>query len=531
LLALSIPQLCNAVIGWDRGGSLEILQDCRERFDDLVKLTKRQSGGCCTVVVKPEDLKGEITLQSIVDRFAQQPDLPNRNHITICLMPGIYELPRSLELGPKHSNLTLEGCGDGAELQAKSNAETHFLHGLIVLNRADSVTLRNLKFLLPIVPFNMASSEVTPFLGLDRKSLNVASTEGTPQVSMGIRPLHCALLTVQTCLFQFQVKKDIFIFAVGIFAGSKCWGLQLINNRFLETTGLLANKDFYPQKGLFLIGYLLSPSLTTAKGQNQFTQEQNTSSQVQNPSYYLVPSLLQDTVIRDNHLIGLTAAMLILADIGMVRLESNTVFQCLCGFWLTPIEQIKFLQPNNQMVLFGLLFPLPKSFALKEPLQKLDGGIENISSINKLSLSLHASANDIDIQVTQKDQVPLWSFGLVVAKKIPELQREGDRPPTSTVLLTANKFRNHIPTSEDKKMSQSTVYISNIERCTVTGNLILNEFLDKNTWPFSLVIKGDLKMMWIISVTGNIFQGQRDLPARPYSGPSWNSWDFLNTVI
>jgi hypothetical protein len=57
------------------------------------------------------------------------------------------------------------------------------------------------------------------------------------------------------------------------------------------------------------------------------------------------------------------------------------------------------------MVLFGLLFPLPKSFALQEPLQKLNDGIENISSINKLSLSLHASANDIYIQVTEKSQI------------------------------------------------------------------------------------------------------------------------------
>jgi len=519
-----------AVIGRDRGGSLEILQDCRERFDDLVKLTKRQSGGCCTVVVKPEDLKGEITLQSIVDRFAQQPGLPKRNHITICLMPGIYELPRSLELGSKHSNLTLEGCGDGAELQqAESSYDQDFIHGLIVLNRADSVTLRNLKFQLPIVRFDKESSEVTPFLGLDRKSLNVASTEGTPQVSIGIRPLHCALLTVQNCLFQFPVNVDIFLFAVGIFAGSKCWGLQLINNRFLEEEGLVAREKVKQEKWLFLIGYLLSPSLTRTDRQNQFTQEQNTSSQVQNP-FYLVPSLLQDTVIRDNHFIGLTTAMLILADIGMVRLESNTVFQCLCGFWLTPIEYWKSLETKNQMVLFGLLFPLPKSFALQEPLQKLDGGIENISSINKLSLSLHASANDIYIQVTEKSQLPLWGFGLAVAEKIPQPQSERDRPPTTTVLLTANKFRNHIyyPSRENLR-SQSTVCISNIERCTVTGNLILNEEPERK---ISLVInREDGNIPPVISVTGNIFQGSLELPARPYPGSPLNSWDFLNTVI
>jgi hypothetical protein len=518
-----------AVIRWQSDRSLKILQDCRERFDDLVKLTKRQSGGCCTVVVKPEDLNSKITLQSIVDKFAQ-PGFPNRNHITICLMPGIYELPRSLELGPDHSNLTLEGCGDGAELQAKLGYdEKDFLHGLIVLNHADSVTLRNLKFQLPILHLNNASSEVTPFLGLDKKSLNVASSEGTRQVSIGIRPLHCALLTVQNCLFQFQVNGNSLLFAVGIFAGSKCWGLQLINNRFLEENGLVAEEvKLNGEKRLFLIGYLLSPSLTTAKTQIQFTQEPNTSSQVQNPYEVLAPSFLQDAVIRDNRFIGLTTAMLILADIGMVRLESNTVFQCLCGFWLTPSKHWEFLETGNRMVLFGLLFPLPEFFTLKEPPPKLND--------DKLSLSLHASANDIDIidQVNEDYQKDLRSFGLVVAENIPQPQREGGRPTSSTVLLTANKFRNHILTyPDDDQMSQSTVYISNIERCTVTGNLILNEKGGRGKCLVinKLTTNGEDADIPVISVTGNIFQGRRDLPAHPYSGLSIDTWDFLNTVI
>jgi len=486
-----------AVIGWERDGSLKFLHDCRERFDDLVKLTKRQSGGCCTVVVKPEDLKGGITtLQSIVDKFAK-PGPPKRNHITICLMPGIYVLPSSLELGPEHSNLTLEGCGDGVELQANPNEDQGFIHGLIVLNRADSVTLRNLKFQLPIVRFDQNS-----------------------KVSIGIRPLHCALLTVQNCLFQFQVNGNSLLFAVGIFAGSECWGLQLINNRFFGGKDLVANEELYLLKEVFLIGYLLSPSLTSADKPNEFN---------------LIPSLLQDTVIRDNHFIRLTTAMLIFADIGMVRLESNTVFQCFCGFWLTPIEYWESLETDNGMVLFGLSFPLPQFFTLEGLTQNFNGRIENISSIDKLSLSLHASANDIDIidQVTKEPELPLRSFGLVVAENIPP-KKEGERPTNSTVLLTANKFRNNIWTYEEKIMSQSTVYISKIGRCTVTGNLILNEFLNKGEKQtgFSLVIKGYQEMMPIISVTGNIFQGKRHLPPRSlYSEPPLNSWDFLNTVI
>lgn len=57
------------VIGWNQQvGTL--LADCRNPFDNLVNLTKRQQG-CCTISVRPEDLTTVNTLQSIVDRAAR----------------------------------------------------------------------------------------------------------------------------------------------------------------------------------------------------------------------------------------------------------------------------------------------------------------------------------------------------------------------------------------------------------------------------------------------------------------------------
>jgi hypothetical protein len=72
----------------------------------LVKLQRQLGGGCCTVVVKPEDLN-QNTLQSIIDRYQ------NRERVTICLMPGKYLLSEPILLNSKHSNLTIEGCHDG----------------------------------------------------------------------------------------------------------------------------------------------------------------------------------------------------------------------------------------------------------------------------------------------------------------------------------------------------------------------------------------------------------------------------------
>jgi hypothetical protein len=488
-----------AVISWE-DKILKVLEDCRQHF---VEITKRQTGGCCNVIIRPEDLRGKITLQKILDRFADR-NRPNREHITICLMPGIYRLPTSLQLDSRHSNFTLEGCGDGAELQAKPGSEKNFLHGLIVLNRANYVTLRNLRFQLPIVPFAKANGQLTPFNGspFDENFPKIL------QVSIGIRPLHCALLTVQNCLFRFEVQKTVNLFAAGIFAGSECWELQLIGNRFLRDEEYLLAQEKTPEnerRFLFLVGYLLSPSLILIKEELK-----------------IVPSLLQDAVIRDNRFTGLTAAMLILADTGMVRLEANTVSQCISGFYLTPIELGEVLGVNIETAFLGLLYPLPDSFDVGNIAKKYENNIQNIPGIDRLSLSLHASANDIDTQILYLEGKELSGPGLVVAgnKRLnsdkPQERGKSDRLTTSSVLLTANKICNRMPQA-NREFSKTTVLISNVERCTITGNLILNEY------PDGICLKIEQDNTLAIAITGNVFKG---IPE-----PSLNTWESLNTVI
>jgi hypothetical protein len=499
-----------AVIDWKKE-ILSVLQDCRQHFDDLVELTKRQAGGCCTVVVKPEDLKNGVTLQSIVDRFGDR-DRPNRDHITICLMPGIYPLPRSLELGPQHSNFTLEGCGDGAELQAEPGSEVNFLHGLIVLNRADYVTLRNLRFQLPIVPFAKAGGELTPFnISNDRLSKRF---QQELRVSIGIRPLHCALLTIENCLFRFAIEEAIKLFAVGIFAGSECWGLKLIENRFLSNKEYLITNQ--KDELHALAGYLLSPSLISTKEENQFK---------------IVLSLLQDAVIRNNRFTGLSDVMLAIADIGMLQIEGNVVLDCIFGFWLAPIE-LKGLVITQPAYVLGTLFPLPASFDVSELTQNWTPSANegNIPGIDRLSPSLHILSNDIDTRVTNGSNI-LSQPGLVIAGIQPRqsnLAVGSRRSRYSSVLLTANKIRSRPEPANN--IIRGSVFISNVELCTVTGNLILNDSISKDPPSHSLIIDPQFNPGISVAITGNIFQGVPILP--PRSGiPPMNDWAFLNTVI
>jgi hypothetical protein len=58
------------VIAWsDAVGTL--VSDCRNPFDSLVALSKRQQG-CCTYTVRPQDLTATMTLQKIIDRAANE---------------------------------------------------------------------------------------------------------------------------------------------------------------------------------------------------------------------------------------------------------------------------------------------------------------------------------------------------------------------------------------------------------------------------------------------------------------------------
>ncbi|MEH2236642.1 DUF6519 domain-containing protein [Nostoc sp.] len=532
-----------------RNSDFANVEDCRQHFDDLVKLTKRQAGGCCTVIVKPEDLREGITLQSIVDRFS------NRDRVTICLMPGIYRLPRSLQLGAQHSNLTLEGCHDGAELQAEPGRESEFLHGLVVLNRANSVTLRNLRFQLPIIPFVKAGGELTPFPGFRGFG---KSFQDNLRVSIGIRPLHSALLTVENCLFRFVVEKTISLFAVGIFASSECWGLKLIKNQFLrDEEYLLVEQKTEQNEQRFLVGYLLAPALIPTKGANNSTQEVN--------EFSIVPSLLQDAIIYDNRFTGLTTATLILADTGSVRIENNTVIQCISGFWLTPIELGEILGTNRQTGILSFVFPLPPFFDVSELAHKFADSIDNIPGIDRLSLSLHVMSNDIDAGIVEQS-VALSGPGLVIGgnKRLNRTNR--DRSTTSSVILTANKIRRgkslifafEFPKEENRRevekaeeigfarldqplnridlySSNYTVLIDSVERCTVTGNLIFNESTEREKKSLVIPFDQQTKAIAAIAITGNVFQGEPDLPDRSNIGtnvPSpMNTWNFLNTVI
>lgn len=601
-----------AVVEWDGKGDLTEYQDCRNLFDNLVDLTKRNLGGCCNVTVGPEDIAGNKTLQSVIDKYSK------KEQVTVCLMPGTYALAEPLRLGSQHSNLTLEGCHHGVTIQAAAGSEKQFLDGLIVLTGANNVTIQGLHFELPLVPFysrylasspriaGLHPSEVRNLVGAQLQNL---------QVSIGIRPLDCAALTIKDCYFHFPQAGEQNVFGAGIFAGSECHGLTVQDNRFVRPGDVLPTRE---SPFGFLFGYLLVPTTTFNPGSTAAT----TTTAIAARGGTAVLSLLQDATFRDNLFMGLSAAALIFADIGAARFERNAVRNCYAGFWLLSLfslprvalagnisvssarfdsaqQLLKWVYEivNDPLILIGATlarsYPLPKEFDLSKTTQAVPVKVAAKAEVDYtpiqtfLNKAFQASATETAGETTGEKQVKLnlariplvnslfaSQTGLGRFSAIQGLLATTERaalaariqPPTlhpalhmsdndintilsnniqsstallvwdseqdiaSTMTMSANKVRN--------RSFMPTALMLSVERCAITGNLILNE---ERQELLAVLADGQNYLSLIfpfgvgVAITGNVFQGTPLLP-NPRAefaslGSPMNTWEFLNTKI
>ncbi len=349
------------VISW-LDDELQLIDDCRVPYPD------RDEECCCTVSVHPGDTSVR-SLQDIVDAAVARRAPHDRAHsVTVCLCPGRYELPSPLVLDQRHNHLHLEGCGDGVVLAARAGAEKEFVQGLIELVHADNVRISGIEFQMPQVP--AAPGKVRPQeRELRSFQAPMAAVYNDLFVSIAIRPVHCAVLQIDHCLFRFTVGPGTttpeseqtagrVVFGVGIFAASECWGMRVEHNRFLhdaphqaptlhvpdpehhqfpersqlETVGAFAGADLIGTH--LLVGLLLAPSLVY--------RAQRTELSHRLPSGALVRSLLTRARIRENEFSGLTAAALLFAELGDVRIEENTVRESYAGIGIFSLRSLAF---------------------------------------------------------------------------------------------------------------------------------------------------------------------------------------------
>jgi hypothetical protein len=300
---------------------------CTNPFNNLVALTKRKLGGCCTINVSPSDLASGKTLQTIVDQYS------GLAGVNVCFAPGTYNLDGPLVLNSNHSHFHFEACAGGVTLSAAANASgdaaSTFLQGLVVLNSATDVSFEGIVFQLPLVPVGSST-------------LTAAGAANTSIVfSIGIRPVNSTGVRIENCQFDFR-HASVSLVAVGILAGGDCVGLRLEGNRFelpaARARGGLV--EFLPNAAsatTVTMGFALFPTIVSGNARTDALLASGASAQV-------VPSELRQAVIRENIFTGLTLCTLVYADVGLVEVEANTARNCTWGFWFLTLPALAYAE-------------------------------------------------------------------------------------------------------------------------------------------------------------------------------------------
>jgi hypothetical protein len=244
-----------AAIEWD-SGILKLDGDCRVEFCNLVEAcTEGGGGGCCTVTVKPTDA---ANLQMLVDAAARG---LKSGTVIVCLAPGQYNLTQPLVLDSQHSGLSIEACGEGATIQVASGSEQNFLHGMIVLNAVNGITLRGLNFMPPLVPFGSAGGLLA---GLSADLLKSAGIDLNDWlVSIGVRMLMSRDTTIEDCSFLLSTaieSEKANVFAAAIFGSGQNYGTTTIQRNFFSWEGDLVANSAEPVR--MLTGFMMAPAVT-----------------------------------------------------------------------------------------------------------------------------------------------------------------------------------------------------------------------------------------------------------------------------
>lgn len=651
-----------AVLLWQqtierRRRSLQVV-DCRQPFDNLVELSKRRGTGCCTVLVRPEEVREGQTLQMILDRYK------NQGAVTICLMPGVYRLQQPLRLDASHSGLTLQGCQAGVILQAAQGNEKAFLDGLVVLVSADRVTLKRLQFHIPIVPFVASGGRLAGFTDQQMQQLR-ENLGGDTGVCIGARPVQCGQLAIEDCQFRFlpsvtlqnlpiilRELELINIFGVGIFAASDCLGLTVHRNQFLVGQ----NGDLSPntRQQINLLGYVLVPTIVSAPPPPQDTILGAATAPASTARVVL--SRLDDASFQDNELSGLILATLIDAETGSVQITGNRVWECYVGFWmlslrslassaeaLTELQRefanawtqiIQLLQrllgtsdTGNQFallilwiilftllnpvvlasILVAILYPLPTQFdqtnsiavttertiAFNRTAESVRSIRDRVSTVftaeslhapginitnlqNAVPLAVNTVSNPASLEILQVVGDRIFSIFAALDLTHPPLrlsldfshnrvdaQVTGGSPSGNALMIwdfdqqtnsSVTMSDNHLSNRALQPLLIPTALILLVDRVTVTGNLITNEWelqpipqlqsTQQNTlWPVSLILlpggplpptpdevkQGATPYNPLVAITGNVFKGVPLLPPRAVA-PPLDNWFVLNTA-
>jgi hypothetical protein len=162
----------------------------------------------------------------------------------------------------------------------------------------------------------------------DAEAVRAVNDEaGETLVSIGVRPVNCAALTVADCAFRYTLgdeeRRPMNVFGAGVLGAGALRGLRLTGNEFLAEPF-----DIVPEEGgavRVLAGLQLSHVSLSREARKR---------EVRSLGAARLPALLDDAVVSGNRFVGVSAPVLVLADFGQVTVQDNQAEDCYGGLWL-----------------------------------------------------------------------------------------------------------------------------------------------------------------------------------------------------
>ena len=312
-----------------RPGGITVVADCRVHFNPLPGLG--DEGGCCGITLNPAEVTARGGLQAVVDAQAKIGQ-------SLSLRPGRYVLEAPLALTKAHAGFVLSGCSPGglARLSVDPAAVANFPTGIITITGSSNITIQGLSFAMPVFP---AANLVGP-IG--------ATGAFTADLTIGIGIENSASIAIEDCTFVFSspqssAKQVLLYIGAGIYAAENCSGLRVLRNRFESLGGGNIDNDAFR----LLIGIWASPSTIDLPGSHGVNSGNNPAqpkgksrakasldqAAARFVNLPLVNDRFDDVEITDNRFTGLTLAVFVTAELGMIRCNDNRAVNCCGGFW------------------------------------------------------------------------------------------------------------------------------------------------------------------------------------------------------
>ena len=312
---------------------------CIPRFSGLAQTAGQ--GGRCTVDVGPEDVDDGAALQSLLAGYAHQ------GPVTICLEPGTYTLRAPLVLGPELDGITLQACREEVVLRAPEQPGDEFVFGLVTVRDAASVTIRGVELVPPRVSFSPAEHT---FSGMHPSNHDLLRdfSRGL-HVAIGISVHSAVGLAVQNCTFSHpdpgsqQDPGQANSFSAGIFATGAIEDLEITGCTFQPASPPAAGHRRRQRRSADRDRLVALHDLRTGERAGSAHQLSFGYLHVpaSGPGREIRPQRLDDATIGRCLFRGMTVPALVMARLGTLRVNGNTVRSSYGGFWFVSLADPK----------------------------------------------------------------------------------------------------------------------------------------------------------------------------------------------